>query len=149
MRSPNDGPGNASCLNEVLPLMNEKPNNFTPPIEAISEDVRSLVDGYMTDTISLADIKRLEEVLRTDATARRFFVRYTMLDRDLHLEVHARKQGDAALARIGFGYGFDQSESTSLHTKPGAQRSVAPGLAVSATRFRTLKPIRWLAAAAA
>ncbi|QOV88705.1 FecR family protein [Humisphaera borealis] len=109
--------------------MNPHPDNLTPAIDSISEEVKVLVDGYLTDTLSSTDLARLEAILREDVAARRFFARYAEIDRDLYLEAHARSQADAALRRIGVA-----NEVAPL-----------PGRA----RMFQIRPLRWLAAAAA
>jgi len=112
--------------------MNDHQDNLTPPVADVSEELRLLVDGYLADSLDQAGLSRLETLLREDVAARRYLARYTRLDRDLYFELHARKQADAALLRIGVG-------------------SNAAGTPASTARPTTsagFHPLRWLAAAA-
>lgn len=104
--------------------------NAFPPIDAVSDELKSLVDRYFTDSLTPSEMQTLEAFLRDDATARRFFARYAQLDHDLYLEADARRQADAALRRMGVG---DSENAPSV--RPSASSSA--------------RALRWLAAAAA
>lgn len=104
---------------------------MTPPIHTISEQTRTLIDGYLADRLSAAELAQLEVELRENADARSYLAAYLRLDHDLHLEAHARAQAEAALRRID-----------------AANPSAASAAPVTSSRLR-LRPLRWLAAAAA
>lgn len=120
------------------------PDNLTPAIDAVPDDLRALVDGYVADILGAAQHAELEARLTADSAARRFFVRYVQLHRDLGLEAHARTQADAALAKIGgHGVGAATSESSPPPSGDSPHGSAYPG-----PRALRLRPLRWLAAAA-
>ncbi|HXG08308.1 MAG TPA: FecR domain-containing protein [Gemmataceae bacterium] len=66
----------------------------------VPEPLRDLIDDYLSGLLDEAGVRRLEERLRADAEARRYFVRYARMHTDLHLEAHARQAGARALDRI-------------------------------------------------
>jgi hypothetical protein len=66
----------------------------------VSETVRDLIDAYLGGTIDAVELAKLEECLRTDETARRYFARCAQTHTDLALELTARSAGDRALLRI-------------------------------------------------
>ena len=69
---------------------------------SIPTEWRNLADDYLADRLDADALARLESILRADPAARRFLLSYAGFDRDLAMEVHARRQASAALARIGF-----------------------------------------------
>ena len=79
----------------------------------IPEDLRNLIDDYLAGLLDEAGVRRLEERLRADAEARRYFVRYCRLHTDLHLEVRARQIGERALRAI-----HDGDESPAVAAPP-------------------------------
>src|SRR5262249_29308348 len=62
--------------------------------------LKDLIDAYLSGLLDEAGLRELEECLRGDADARRYFVRYARLNTDLHLEVRARQASARALHRI-------------------------------------------------
>jgi ferric-dicitrate binding protein FerR (iron transport regulator) len=68
--------------------------------ESMSEPWQDWIDDYLSGLLDDARLRELEERLRTDAAARRYFVRYARLHTDLHLEVRARQAGERALDGI-------------------------------------------------
>jgi hypothetical protein len=123
--------------------------NLTPPADAVPDDLRTLADGYFAGDLDAGRMAALESRLTADVAARRFFVRYAQLDRDLRGEAHARRQADAALAKLGIAaaaadanrggpnFGGDADDARRL-----------PGRASLAGRF-SIRPARALAVAAA
>jgi hypothetical protein len=67
----------------------------------IPDDLKDLIDDYVAGLLDEAGLGRLEEWLRADAEARRYFVAYCGLHTDLHLEVRARQVGERALRALG------------------------------------------------
>jgi hypothetical protein len=65
-----------------------------------SERLRELTDEYVSGLLDEGRLAELEGLLRADAGARRYFVRYCRLHTDLHLEVRARSAGERALLRL-------------------------------------------------
>ena len=140
--------------------MTDNHDNLIPPLDTVPEELRALADGYVADALDADRMARLEDLLRADPSARRFFARYARLDRGLHLEAHARRQGDAALARIGIaahaGPG-DRSPGSTAGPVDGRTEATtggptsgdsASGDPTPGRRLR-LRPLRGLAAAAA
>ena len=127
--------------------MTENRNNLIPPLDAVPAELRDLVDGYVADALDAGRMDRLEELLRADPAARRFFARYARLDRGLHLEAHARRQGEAALARIGMAGGVDDG-AADVHSAAAVAGAADSGDRPSGRRLRP-HPLRGLAAAAA
>jgi ferric-dicitrate binding protein FerR (iron transport regulator) len=68
--------------------------------EPVSEPLQKLIDDYLDGLLDETHLSELEERLRADGEARRYFVRYARLHTDLHLEVHARRASERALGRI-------------------------------------------------
>jgi hypothetical protein len=68
--------------------------------EPVSEAFKDLIDDYLHGLLDEARLQELEDRLRGDAAARRYFVRYARLHTDLHLEVRARQAGARALDKI-------------------------------------------------
>ncbi len=62
--------------------------------------LQDLIDDYLNGQLDEARMGELEEHLRADADARRYFVRYARLHTDLHLEQRARRASARALDRI-------------------------------------------------
>jgi hypothetical protein len=113
-------------------MRDPNPENLAPAIDAVPADLKALVDGYVADALDAAGMAALEVRLKADPSARRFFVRYAQLDRDLRLEAHARLQGEAALAKIGGSGGV----------------SVAISGVTAGTHTARFGPARWSVAAA-
>ena len=72
----------------------------------IPEDVRDLIDEYLSGTLDVERFRGLEARLLVDAEARSYFVRYCGMHTDLALEARARQAGNRALQTI------DRSEKT-------------------------------------
>jgi ferric-dicitrate binding protein FerR (iron transport regulator) len=68
--------------------------------EDLSQPWRDLIDDYLNGLLDEARIKELEDRLRADADARRYFVRYARLHTDLHLESRARRASARVLEEI-------------------------------------------------
>jgi hypothetical protein len=66
----------------------------------IPDDLKNLIDNYLAGQLDEAGMSHLEERLRADAAARRYFVRYCRVHTDLHLEVRARQVGERALRAL-------------------------------------------------
>jgi hypothetical protein len=66
----------------------------------LPEDLRDLIDEYVSGTIDAERLKQLEARLADDENARHYFVRYARLHTDLELEVRASQAGDRALQTI-------------------------------------------------
>jgi ferric-dicitrate binding protein FerR (iron transport regulator) len=71
-----------------------------PLNEQIPEPLKDLIDGYLSGLLDEAKLRELDELLRADADARRYFVRYARLHTDLHLEARSRQASERALDRI-------------------------------------------------
>jgi hypothetical protein len=68
--------------------------------DVVSQHVRDLIDDYLNDALDEAGVGELDGLLRADAAARAYFVRYASLDTDLRLEIRARQAGQKALEVI-------------------------------------------------
>jgi hypothetical protein len=68
--------------------------------ENVTELCKDLIDDYLSGLLEETRMRELEERLRADAGARRYFVRYARLHTDLYMEVRARQAGTRALDRI-------------------------------------------------
>jgi ferric-dicitrate binding protein FerR (iron transport regulator) len=68
--------------------------------EPVSEHVKDLIDAYLGGSLDENQLAELDQCLRADEAARRYFVRYARLETDLHLEVRAQQAGTRAMARI-------------------------------------------------
>jgi hypothetical protein len=68
--------------------------------DQLSEPWKDLVDDYLDGQLDEARLTALEAQLRTDADARRYFVRYARLHTDLHLEARTRQASERALNLI-------------------------------------------------
>ena len=66
----------------------------------VSDRLRDLVDAYLEGTIVEPALQELEESLKSDALARRYFARYSQTHTDLTLEHAARNAGEKALGQI-------------------------------------------------
>jgi hypothetical protein len=98
--------------------------------ELLPVPVQDLIDGYLSDRLDESQLRELEELLRGNAEARRYFVRYARLHTDLHLEMRAREASDRALDRI-----FPQDEETKSPASllvSACRRLIAPRVLVSA-----------------
>jgi hypothetical protein len=63
----------------------------------VSERLKDLIDDYLASRLDGDGISRLEKQLSASAEARQYFVRYTRLHTDLHVEMRARAAGTNAL----------------------------------------------------
>jgi hypothetical protein len=106
----------------------------------IPDDLKDLIDDYLAGLLDEARMRQLEERLRADAAARRYFVRYCRLHTDLHLEVRAHQVGDRALRALA------QGEALAMALPPGPKPAGAP--ASRARRILASFPLKLLAAAA-
>jgi hypothetical protein len=68
--------------------------------ENIPDPLKELIDDYLDGALDEARTRELDEALRADAGARRYFVRYAHLHTDLHLEARAHRAGARALSSI-------------------------------------------------
>src|SRR6516225_6694482 len=68
--------------------------------ERLSKQLQELIDDYLNGLLDEARTRELEERLRADADARRYFVRYARLHTDLHLEARTRQASERALNLI-------------------------------------------------
>jgi FecR protein len=102
----------------------------------IPDDLKDLIDDYVAGLLDEARTERLEQRLRADVEARRYFVSYCRLHTDLHLEVRARQLGERALRTLG-----EVSAAPSLDSPTGA-------LHPPARRLLAFFPVKLLAAAA-
>jgi ferric-dicitrate binding protein FerR (iron transport regulator) len=68
--------------------------------EDLSDSVKDLIDDYLSGLLDEARMCKLEEVLHADADARTYFVRYSRLHTDLHLEMRAQQASGLVLDRI-------------------------------------------------
>jgi len=68
--------------------------------EHVSEPLQDLIDDYLNGLLDETRLRQLEECLRADEAARRYFVRYARLHTDLYLDVRARRASERALGRI-------------------------------------------------
>jgi hypothetical protein len=66
----------------------------------IPDDLRDLIDEYVSGVIDEARLKELEAHLLADADARRYFVGYCRLHTDLELDARASQATDRALQSI-------------------------------------------------
>jgi hypothetical protein len=66
----------------------------------LSDRLKDLTDDYLDGLLDEARTAELEALLRADAAARAYFVRYARLHTDLHLDVRARRAGERVLSRI-------------------------------------------------
>jgi hypothetical protein len=86
--------------------------------EPIPQPWQDWIDDYLHGTLDAARLPELEERLRTDPEARRYFVQYARLHTDLHLEMRARLAGARALDRI------EQLAQPATATRPQRVRGV-------------------------
>jgi hypothetical protein len=68
--------------------------------EPVSEALQAQIDDYLAGQLDADRMRELEDLLRADEAARRYFVRYARLHTDLHLEMRARQASARALDRI-------------------------------------------------
>ena len=61
------------------------------------EPLPALIEDYLNGTLDEARLAELEDCLRADPEARRYFVRYARLHTDLHLELRARQASERVL----------------------------------------------------
>src|SRR5262249_32135939 len=71
-----------------------------PLNEQVPEPLKDLTDAYLSGLLDEAGLGELEAMLRADADARRYFVRYARMHTDLHLEARSQQASDRALDRI-------------------------------------------------
>ena len=67
----------------------------------VPQHLQDLTDDYLSGLLDEAGLGELEGLLRADAEARRYFIRYAALHTALHLEERARRAAERALGRIG------------------------------------------------
>jgi hypothetical protein len=67
----------------------------------VPEPLPTLVEDYLNGTLDEARMGELENLLRADPEARRYFVRCARLHTDLHLELRARQVSARVLDAIG------------------------------------------------
>ena len=92
----------------------------------IPEELRDLIDDYISGTIDADGMRKLEARLLADADARGYFVRYCRLHADLDLDARARQAGERALQTI------DQSENA---TNVNRTRMARWGVSLAAAVF--------------
>ncbi len=88
--------------------------------EPVPEPLKDLIDDYLGGLLDEAGTSKLEELLRGDADARRYFVRYARLHTDLHLEARARQASARALDRISETAGRGSKSTRSSVLAPRA-----------------------------
>ena len=66
----------------------------------VSDRLRNLIDAYLDGSMDEPGLQELEDALKTDASARRYFARYSQTHTDLALELAARNAGERALSQI-------------------------------------------------
>jgi hypothetical protein len=104
----------------------------------LSEPSKDLIDGYLSGLLDEARTRELEEFLRCDAGARRYFVRYARLHTDLHLEARARRANARALHSIERLMRGEQTRDARRETRGVLSRvsrlasRVSPGTGVAA-----------------
>jgi hypothetical protein len=103
----------------------------------VSERLRDLIDEYLASRLDGDGISRLEKQLSASAEARQYFVRYTRLHTDLHVEMRALAAGTNALNRI------------ERLAKAGPAEDVPATGRPAKTRFLGLFLRRWAGAVAA
>lgn len=69
-------------------------------MEQVPEPLKDLIDDYLNGLLDESRTQELEALLRGDATARSYFVRYARLHTDLVLDTRARRAGDRALGAL-------------------------------------------------
>lgn len=72
-------------------------NDYKPP----SDELRDLLDDYLSGLLDEPGTARLEQMLLADPAARDYFTRYCRLHTDLHLLARVSKAGQRALNTIG------------------------------------------------
>lgn len=98
--------------------------------EQIPERVRALIDDYLNGVLTEAQTRELEESLRQDGQALRYFARYARLHTDLHLEVRSHQLSARVLEQIR-----QIDDATPSHP------ASAPCLAAGAGRRRHSRPL--------
>ncbi len=76
--------------------------------QPVPQRLQDLTDDYLSGLLDEAGVAELEEMLRADAEARRYFVRYAALHTDLHLAARARLAAERALGRLAPDSASDQ-----------------------------------------
>jgi ferric-dicitrate binding protein FerR (iron transport regulator) len=94
--------------------------------EPNSQPWQDWIDDYLHGALDEAKMRELEERLRADPDARRYFVRYARLHTDLHLEMRARQAGARALDRI------ERMSRPTADNRPRSRRRARFYLGVSA-----------------
>ena len=69
-------------------------------LEQGPEPLQDLIDDYLSGLLDESRTQELEALLRGDAAARAYFVRYARLHTDLILDTRARRAGDRALGTL-------------------------------------------------
>ena len=68
--------------------------------DQLPDGLRELVDDYLARTLDENGMARLNELLRSDPQARKYFLLYSRMNTDLHEVARARRAGQAALKRL-------------------------------------------------
>lgn len=89
--------------------------NDTDPIP---ENLKDLLDEYLSGNIDEAGVAKLEEMQRNDAASRRYFVRYCSLHTELYQVARASRAGRNALSNL-------QNMSKDASDAPAASADVA------------------------
>src|SRR5687768_12913141 len=107
--------------------------------EPTPEPWKNLIDDYLNGSLDEPRMKELEDHLRADAEARRYFVRYARLDTDLHMEMRAQRAGEQALDRI-----LQPDKETAERVRSARPYPWATVLAVAACVLLALAGGGWL-----
>src|SRR5262245_25232712 len=68
--------------------------------EEIPHHLKDLIDDYLQGLLDDVRTRELEQILTSDPAARAYFVRYSRLHTDLHIEMRALNAGQRALGKI-------------------------------------------------
>jgi hypothetical protein len=71
----------------------------------LPEELKDLIDDYLSGLLGEARLQALEDELRADATARSYFVRYARM----HTDLHQKKSGPCPPLLQLFGWNADAS----------------------------------------
>lgn len=85
--------------------------------EHIPEELANLFDAYLAEELTSAQFRQLEDRLRDDAEARRFFTLYCKMHTDIHVELRARRAGQRAMAALAEETAGRQTEPE-IHALP-------------------------------
>jgi hypothetical protein len=69
-------------------------------IDPVPEPLKDLIDDYLNGQLEVARLRELEDQLRNNVDARRYFVRYARLHTDLYLEARTRQASERVLSLI-------------------------------------------------